>query len=225
MINSIINQNPNIIIVGSGWACKSFTNTIDKDKYNVKIISKSENFLYTPQLANFSITNDVKKIETDMTNISNIKFIKDTVKDVDFDKQILITENDNIKYDYIIFTHGSQINTFNIHGIKENCLLLKTKKDADEIHKQLSILEPNSKVAVIGCGLTGSEIIGCLIDQKKFNITAIDVLSGPLKMFNQKSIDFTLDLWKNNNINMLFNSSVKRVEPSIIYYYFSINLK
>ena len=128
MINSAINQTPNIVIIGSGWACKSFTKTIDKDKYNVKIISKSKNFLYTPQLANFSVTNNIKNIETDMTNINKVKFIKDMVKDVDFDNQILFTENDKIKYDYVIFAHGAEINTFNIPGVKENCLFCNTIK-------------------------------------------------------------------------------------------------
>ena len=128
MINSAINENPNIVIIGSGWATKSFTNTIDKDKYNVKIVSNSDHFIYTPQLANFSVTKDVKNIERNMTHIPKIKFINDTIKNVDFDKQILITEKDNVKYDYVIFAHGAQINTFNIPGVKENCLFLKTKK-------------------------------------------------------------------------------------------------
>lgn len=218
MICSIINENPNIVIIGSGWATKSFTNTIDKDKYNVKIVSNLDHFIYTPQLANFSVTKDVKDIETDMSHIPKIEFIKDTIKDVDFDKQILMTENDKIKYDYVIFAHGAQINTFNIPGVKENCLFLKTKKDADTIHKNLKLLEPNANVAVIGCGLTGSELIGCLLDKKKFNITAIDGLSGPLQMFNKSNINKTLDLWKNNNVNMIFNSFVKHIEPSTIYF-------
>ena len=218
MITSAINQTPNIVIIGSGWATKSFTNTIDKDKYNVKIVSNSDHFIYTPQLANFSVTKDVKDIETDMTHIPKIEFINDTIKDVDFYKQILITEKDNIKYDYVIFAHGAQTNTFNIHGVKENCLFLKTKNDAELIHKHLEGLEPNEKVAVIGCGLTGSELIGCLLDKKKFNITAIDGLSGPLQMFNKSNINKTLDLWKTNNITMIFNSFVKNIEPSTIYF-------
>lgn len=218
MINSAINQSSNIVIIGSGWASKSFTNTIDKDKFNVKIISNSENFLYTPQLANFSVTNDIKNIESKMTNISKVKFIKDMVKDVDFDNQILFTENDKIKYDYVIFAHGAEINTFNIPGVKENCLFLKTKKDANTIHKNLKLLEPNANIAVIGCGLTGSELIGCLMDQKKFNITAIDGLSGPLQMFNKKNIDFTLDLWKNNKVNMMFNNFVKKIDKKTIFF-------
>ena len=218
MITSAINQTPNIVIIGSGWATKSFTNTIDKDKYNIKIVSNSDHFIYTPQLANFSVTKDVKDIETDMTHIPKIEFIKDTIKDVDFDKQILITEKDNVKYDYVIFAHGAQINTFNIPGVKENCFFLKTKKDADLIYKNLQTLEPNAKVAVIGCGLTGSELIGCLLDKKKFNITAIDGLSGPLQMFNKSNINKTLDLWRTNNINMIFNSFVKNIEPSTIYF-------
>ena len=80
MINSAINENPNIVIIGSGWATKSFTNTIDKDKYNVKIVSNSDHFIYTPQLANFSVTKDVKNIERNMTHIPKIKFINDTIK-------------------------------------------------------------------------------------------------------------------------------------------------
>jgi NADH:ubiquinone reductase (non-electrogenic) len=218
MINSAMNQSPNIVIIGSGWACKSFTNTIDKDKYNVNIVSNSDNFLYTPQLANFSVTKNIKDLETDMSKLKNIEFISDTVKDVDFDKQILITEKDKIKYDYVIFAHGASINTFNIPGVKENCLFLKTKKDADLIYKNLQTLEPNAKVAVIGCGLTGSELIGCLLDKKKFNITAIDGLSGPLQMFNKSNINKTLDLWKTNNINMKFSNFVKRIDQSTIYF-------
>ena len=218
MMNSILNNNPNVLVVGSGWAAKSFSSNIDKNKYNVTMISSETTFLYTPLLANFSVTKNIKNIDKDMSKCKDIKFINETVSDVDFKNQLLFTSKNNYKYDYIVFAHGSTINTFNIEGVKEHCLFLKSKNDAENIYKKLQTLDNDATVAVIGCGLTGSELIGSLIDCKRFNIIAIDALQTPLTMFARNNIDFTLDIWKKNNVKMYFNHFVKKVDDVGIYF-------
>ena len=37
-------------------------------------------------------------------------------------------------------------------------------------------------------------------------------------MFNKKNIDFTLNLWKNNNIHIMFNNFVKKIDQNTIYF-------
>lgn len=77
------------------------------------------------------------------------------------------------------------------------------------LREHISSLPPRSSIAVIGCGLTGSEIIGTLIDYKKFNIHAIDASPRPLMTFSDELSTFTLDLWKTYNVSLIDNNTIR----------------
>ena len=62
--------------------------------------------------------------------------------------------------------------------------MIKDQNDTTKIRNKLSKLNEGSK-KLLGCGLTGIEIIGNLIDYNKFNIYAVDGLSLPLNTFNK----------------------------------------
>ena len=158
-----------ILVIGSGWGSSTFIKNIDTKKNKVIVKSPSKKFTYTPLLAN-NIKNNTN-LTVDVSNLNKIKYIEDYVNDIKVNENTIITKNNKeYKYDYLILAHGADINTFGIEGIKENCYCIKTSDDADYIRNKLNKLPNNSKIAVIGCGLTGSEIIGNLIDYKKFNI-------------------------------------------------------
>lgn len=205
-----------IKLIGSGWSAAGFIKNIDSSKFNVTIISNNPNFIYTPLLA-YQI---IKNINTKrfIKDIGNINYIRATINNVDFNNNKLLCENGKeISYDKVIFAHGSKVNTFNIKGVDENCLFLKTSDDADLIKKKLEMLPDNSNVTVIGCGLTGSEIIGNLIDMNKFNINAVDGLSKPLTIFDEKIQDYTMNLWEKNGINFFFNNFVSQIDSKEVY--------
>ena len=68
-------ENPKIIVIGSGWGSVSFIKNIDK-KYNITVISPTNNFIYTPLLVN-SLFNVNLKLEILINMINpNIKCIK-----------------------------------------------------------------------------------------------------------------------------------------------------
>lgn len=206
-----------ILLVGSGWASTSFIKNIDTNKYDLSVVSPTKNFIYTPLLANSIINNN--NLEKDITKINNINFIKDLVVDIDFSKNTIYTKNkEKIDYDFLVLAHGSQINTFNIKGVEENCLFIKTPKDTEVIKNKLSNLPPKSKIAVIGCNLTGSEIVGNLLDYDKFNIYAIDGVERPLSIFNKNISDYTENLWREYGVNMLMNNFVKKIDNDFIYF-------
>lgn len=229
-----------IYIIGSGWATKGILDTINFDLYEVHVLSNNENFIYQPFLASSLMNNETIKFNLKQ-KYPQIHFEKVNVTDFDFKNNIIISESEKSKkYDYLILSYGSVINDFNIKGLKENSFYLKNDYDAVKIKNIINELSNNSHIAIMGCGLTGSEIIGHLIDNnnksnfklnnfidgliffdkiknKKFHIHAIDGLPNPLNIFSEKLRLYTLNLWKQNNINLHFNSFVKNMDNQKIY--------
>ncbi|MDW3095625.1 MAG: NAD(P)/FAD-dependent oxidoreductase [Gammaproteobacteria bacterium] len=80
------------------------------------------------------------------------------------------------KYDTLIFAVGSQTNDFSIKGVKENCMFLDTRAEADSFHHSLlrnaytahaqvsPLREGQLKVAIAGAGATGVELSAELHD-------------------------------------------------------------
>lgn len=235
-MNNEINKNKNkknITIIGSGWGCSSFIKYINMNKYNVTVISDNNKFLYTPLLTN-NIFNNIN-IEENIKDINyDINFIKDNVLDIDFDKNQITTTNNTLNYDNLILSHGADINTYNIPGVKEYCYFIKNKEDIYKIKNKLNELnndindnnsiDNNRNISIIGSGLTGTELIGNLIDENKYSINKnnysiniIDILKRPLSMFHINISNHIIELWNKNNVNMYFNNKVQKIDNEYIY--------
>ena len=216
---NIINmeKKKKIIIIGFGWGSVNFLKYINTDIYDVLVISNNKSFVYTPLLA--QNIKDNKNLELDINDINNkISLIENEVKNIEFDNNKVITSNHKVNYDYLILSHGSCVNTFNIPGVKENCYFLKSNNDANKLRYLLLNLPKGSNIAVIGCGLTGSEIVGTLIDYNKFKITAIDAVPRPLTIFKSKLSDFTTNIWNLNKVNLYMNHMVSKITKDTIYF-------
>ena len=153
------------------------------------------------------LTNDALEL-----NVSHCNVINKKVVDVDIKYNRLYLDNSShIKADYIVFAHGSTINTFNIKGIEEHCHYIHTTKYAQKLKSNLNNLPLNSHIVVIGCGPTGVETIGHLIDTKRFKLSAIDALPRPLTMYNKKASEYVHNTWKQFNVNSYFDTFVKNI--------------
>lgn len=209
----------NILLIGGGWAGIGFLNYIDQKKYNVSVVSNN-NFTYTPLLAN-SIS---RKINLELNLSKKYNFTNDLIKDVNFDEKFVVGKN-KIPYDYVVFSHGSSIQTFNIKGVDDNCFFLKNQDDSVKIKKILNdiknIGDDQKSIAVIGCGLTGSEIIGNLIDlnfDNKLKITAIDGVERPLVTWLPEVSSYVNYIWNKNNVSTIFSKFVSRIDKNKIYF-------
>jgi len=208
-------KKENIYLVGFGWATMGFLHNIDTSLYNVTVISDSDHFLYTPLLAQNVV------LDRDLTiHIYSLKhkccYINDKITDIDFKENLVKSKDNKYNYNYVVFAHGSDVNTFNICGVQEFTHFLKTNSDYKKIRAKLNSLREPSTIAVIGCGLTGSELIGTLNDLKKHNIVAIDALKRPLSTFQEPLSLYTYNLWKRQNVNVMLNSVVKKINKSSI---------
>ena len=229
---------PNITIIGFGWGSIGFLQDIDTDKYNITVISDKDSFVYTPLLAQNvkharTLTIPISKLkrsiaegEVERLNSvgvsqrrlnKHIHYQNGRVNDVDFQNNTVITENGHDKpFNYIIFAHGSDVNTFGIPGVKENTLYLKTAEDSKQISDRISKLHTGASVVVIGCGLAGTELIGTLIDYNKFKVIAIDALDRPLPSFDSTLSQRVIDLWTKENATLHFKSMVSKIRENSI---------
>lgn len=206
-----------ICVVGSGWGGSSFTKHIDTDKFNVIVISSDCDFLYTPLLP-FSIFNNIILTVPSKSLNKNITICKDKVIDVNTDTQTLILDNNNkLSYDVVVFSHGASVNTFNIPGVANYCEFVKYDNDVQKIQNKLKNMNKMSNVVVIGCGPTGVETIGHIMDKELYNITAIDAMKHPLSMYPINNINYLYDLWKDKNVHYKMSSPVIKVTKDTIY--------
>ena len=216
--SDITNDKPTIVVVGNGIAGTTFVKNMNNPKYDITVVSPNPNCIYTPLIAYKSIINNKLILSKDIRDIKkNISYIKSTVSDIDLQTKELITEDSNrIKYDYVVFAHGSINNIYGINEVNDYCLVVNND-NINNIYNRISALKKNSNISVIGGGLTGIEMVGYLMDLKKFNITVIDGLSTNHLMNNLNNCDYLVNHWKTNNINIKFNNFVQSVtDKSII---------
>lgn len=223
-------EKQKVVIVGNGWGTRWILSSLDTNKFKIKIISEENYFSYTPLLAQSidpEMNNNITKIDINKTPFKKY-YMNGKVLDFNNDKKYVIIEKENkksvnIKYDYIIFSHGSSINFFNINGleenVKDNIYVLKNHNDMIKLKDKINLLPNKSNIAIMGCGPTGVEIIGSLIDRpfKKFNIFAIDGMERPISFFNRHLSNVILNIWNKNKINVHMNSFVKKVDNTVIY--------
>ncbi|EGW31566.1 uncharacterized protein SPAPADRAFT_140814 [Spathaspora passalidarum NRRL Y-27907] len=159
---------------------------------------------------------------------------KSTVSEYTGVEQITTTLN----YDYLVVGVGAQPSTFGIPGVAENSTFLKEVSDAVAIKKRLmDVIEAANilprghpdrsrllHVVVCGGGPTGVEAAGEIqdyIDQdlKKWvpevadelKVTLVEALPNVLNSFSKPLVEYTKQVFKETNINLLTNTMIKKV--------------
>lgn len=163
-------EKKNIVLVGYGYAGRTFYNSIDKSKYNVNVILGENPTVLQPHfldsLESNSRTKVVHKINLDLKIYDTILSIDQTAKTV---TTALENKSDNIyQYDYLVMAIGHETSTFGIQGVDQNCLFYTSYSDLEKI-RQIS----NShrlKIAVIGASLAGLEVAGYLSDNHQIDV-------------------------------------------------------
>ena len=194
----------NVIVVGYGWGGKAFCDNIDRSKYNIKVINKTDTFINTPKLVNFTDLSSVATRIKEQVNIGEVTKI-DPV-------QQLVYLNDHIyKYDYVIVATGSVPNTFNIEGT-DSCHFYKTVEDALELNKSL---DSNTNYQIIGAGPTGIEVAFELAALGK-KVTLIEAAPTILPNFSDAVREKVLMKLKQKDITLLLEHKVTKLNESVI---------
>lgn len=207
-------QRKKVVVIGYGWGGKSFCDNIDKKKYNVTVVSKTEYMLNTPKLKD-SINYFDRKLLI-LPSYKDIKFITDECKDIDQIKKSIKTTNQEIEFDYLIVAVGSNVNDFGINGVKENCYFLKDMGDLNNLREAIKLNPKNCFVTVLGAGPVGLELALQLSKNFK-NIKIIEAMDKILPSFKPETSKIVMEELKNNNIELTLNTKVTKVERDRIH--------
>lgn len=176
-----------LVILGSGWGAISILSQLDKEDYDVTVISPNNYFLFTPMLPSAAVgTLEIKTLMESirsLVNRVNGHFLKGFAEKVEFSNNLIKVKDPKtgaqfyVPYDKLVVAVGSISNTHGVSGL-EYTHQLKTAEDALAIRKAfLNNLEtaclPTTSEAerkrllsfvVCGGGPTGVEVAAEIFD-------------------------------------------------------------
>jgi NADH dehydrogenase len=172
--------------------------------------------------AGFRTADEVKIPILALIDRMNIKFIQSAVKQIMPDKNLVILESTEIKYDLLIVCLGASTKYFNIKGARENTLPLRSISDASLICDKVGALIKSNKkhnIVIVGGGATGVSLGGALSDlvneSKKvdrLSITIIEALPTILSGWDERLVKKVNEILHEKEIRIMTSSAVTRVE-------------
>ncbi|MFL6421698.1 MAG: NAD(P)/FAD-dependent oxidoreductase [Nitrososphaeraceae archaeon] len=172
--------------------------------------------------AGFRTADEVKIPILALIDRMNIKFIQSAVKQIMPDKNLVVLESTEIKYDLLIVCLGASTKYFNIKGARENTLPLRSISDASLICDKVGALIKSNKkhnIVIVGGGATGVSLGGALSDlvneSKKvdrLSITIIEALPTILSGWDERLAKKVNEILHEKEIRIMTSSAVTRVE-------------
>jgi len=182
-------QRKKLVIVGTGWGGFALLKHVNKQMYDVAVISTRNHFLFTPLLA--STTVGTLEFRSIIQPVRVAKFRDEShfhlasVVDVDATKDTIHCRSTldekveyDLPYDKLVLAIGAQPNTFGIPGVSKYAHFLKEVHHAREIRNKIvrnlelalePTLTPEKRkellhFVVVGGGPTGVEFCAELFD-------------------------------------------------------------
>ncbi|WP_208560570.1 FAD-dependent oxidoreductase [Marinilactibacillus kalidii] len=193
----------NIVVVGGGFAGVSAAKSLSKklkknEQVKITLIDRHPYHTYMTELHEVAGGRvEPSAIQYDLQRLfarrKNVELITDNVTELNHEDKIVITENGQYNYDYLVLGMGGEANDFGTPGVKENGFTLWSWEDAVRIRRHIEDMvalaarerNPEKRAAMLrfvvcGSGLTGIEMIGELVDWKpvladKYHIDANEI--------------------------------------------------
>ncbi|CAO3592042.1 unnamed protein product [Absidia cylindrospora] len=150
--NPLEEDKPRLVIVGSGWGAVSVLKTLDRDQYNITVISENNYFLFTPLLPSATVgTLELRSLLEPIRKIAarvGAHFLEGKAVDLDLENKMVevqhvgvngtgtIGERFYVPYDKLIVAVGATSITHGVEGL-ENTVQLKTIRDAINIRRKI----------------------------------------------------------------------------------------
>jgi NADH dehydrogenase FAD-containing subunit len=120
-------QKPLVVVLGSGWGGFHAAKQLDKAAFDVRVVSPSNHFLFTPLLPSTAVgTLEFRCIQEPVRTISGLEgYYQAKASSVDVAnravqcRDIFKNREFSLPYDYLIVACGSKTNTFGTPGVAE----------------------------------------------------------------------------------------------------------
>jgi NADH:ubiquinone reductase (H+-translocating) len=219
-----------IVILGAGYAgmflATHIARSVTEKVGEVILIDRNPYHQLLQEIhlvaAGFRTADEVKIPILTLIDRMDIKFIQSTVKQIMPDKNLVVLESTEIKYDLLIVCLGASTKYFNIKGARENTLPLRSISDASLIcDKVRALIKSNKKhnIIIVGGGATGVSLGGALSDfvneskrSDRLSITIIEALPTILLGWDERLAKKVNEILHKKEIRIMTSSAVTRVE-------------
>ena len=223
-------SNKRIVILGAGYAgiflATNIARYLEEKAGEVIIIDRNPYHQLLQEIhlvaTGFRTADEVKIPILRLIDGMNIKFIQSNTKQIRPDKNLVVLDSTEIKYDVLIICLGASTKYFNIKGAKENSLPLRSISDASLIYDKVStLIKSNNKqnIVIVGGGATGVSLGGALSDFIKENkktdslsITIIEALPTILPGWDERLVKKVNEVLQKKQIKIMTRSPVTKVE-------------
>ena len=189
-ISTSMKKKPRVVILGSGWGGNRLARMLNKDIYDVNVVSPANHFLFTPLLPQTTVGSlEFRTIQEPVRTIDGLGgYYQAKARSLDLEKRIVKCEDIfckdrfDLSWDVLVLATGSKTNTFGTPGVMENegkdVFFLKHLYHARQIRNR--VLECFERAAipnlpesererllsfvVVGGGPTSCEFVAELVD-------------------------------------------------------------
>ena len=120
-------RRPRVLVLGTGWGGNKVARALDKSKFDVRVVSPANHFLFTPFLPSTAVgTLEFRCIQEPIRTIDKLdEYYQAKARRVDVAAQSVECEDVfhgrrfAVSYDYLLIACGCKTNTFNTPGVAE----------------------------------------------------------------------------------------------------------
>ncbi|KAB8218946.1 hypothetical protein BDV33DRAFT_192420 [Aspergillus novoparasiticus] len=190
----VVQERKTLVVLGTGWGSISFLSKLDKEQYEVIVVSPHNYFLFTPLLPScttglISPRSLMEPVRSFLgQNPDAIKFYEAEAVKVDYNRRVVHIQyrsgahcqegQAEVPFDLLVMGVGADNATFNIPGVNEHACFLKSVSDAQTVQnhiidciemtlvkeKSQEDLQRLSQIVIVGGGPTGVEVAAELQD-------------------------------------------------------------
>lgn len=236
-------KRPRLVIIGAGfgglWAAKMFKGMpidvclIDRNNYHSFFP-----LLYQVAAAELEPEDIVYPVRSILHKYPNISFILGEVIGIDPERRLVRTHEQDISYDYLIISAGSQPRYFGIPGAVEHAYPLRTLDDAirlrnhilcrfeaAEVESDPVIRQKILTFTIVGGGPTGVEFAGALAElvrmpmardypdlvSKSVHILLVEATDRLFSGMPMRLHEFTMKRFRRMGIEVRLSSTVSQI--------------
>ena len=231
-----------VVIAGAGFAGLAAAQALAGEKNaHVVLINRHAYHLLQFQLHEAAVNKiDVDTLTLPLKDVlpREVEFVKAQITGFDFKARTVHTDRGDFNYDRLIIALGSQPATFDIPGLTEHALMLKSAADARSIHGHLemtlSALASTTglipyPIVIGGAGITGVELATELaegledlerqfdLDRHAIKVVLVEAASTVLPGFDRKTIDEAARALHRLKVDVRTGTAIECVEAGRVW--------
>jgi NADH dehydrogenase len=226
-----------VVIVGGGFAGVKAALELSKDsRIKVTLISDRDHFLFYPTL--YSTATGRSRLQSilpldQLFSRTRVKVVKDTVVSIDAIRRIIVTKDQQLHYDKVVFALGVVTSYFGIAGLDRYSYSIKSAHEIERFKKHLHDELTDEKhfdknYIVVGAGPTGVELSAALahylrsiakchkIRQKKVHISLVEAAPRVLPRLSEQASELVARRLKKLGIKVDINKKVEAEDDDSI---------